>query len=125
MASRTAQRAEGGTRAAPLQRGLRRGNLRRHPPVADDRFHLVCQRRQPSETACQARRGSEQAGPCRQGFGHRRDQGTAEGGGAGRPRKAGILAEGDSGLRCRDDHLHLVLRSPRLHNDQRRLIGVL
>uniref|UniRef100_A0A0A9E3W0 Uncharacterized protein n=1 Tax=Arundo donax TaxID=35708 RepID=A0A0A9E3W0_ARUDO len=125
MASRPAQRAEGGTRTAPLQRGLRRCNLRRCPPVEDDVFHLVYQRRQPSQTAHQARRGPEQAGSCRQGLGHRRDQGPAEGSGAGWPRKAGILAEGYTGLCCRDDYLHIVMCSPCLHNDQRRLISVI
>ena len=122
MASSPAQRTEGDTRAAPLQRGLCRGHLCWHLLVEDDGLHLVRPRHQPSQAAGQAWRGPKQVAPRRQGLEHRRDQGAAEGGRAGRTGEAGLLPEGYPGLRSRDDHLHLVLCSHRLHNDQRRLI---
>lgn len=122
MASCSAQRSEGDTGTPPLQCGLYRGYLRWHTSVEDDKFHMVCQRCQPSQTVGQAWGGPEQADPCRQGFGHRWGQGPAEASGAGWAREARILAEGHPCLRCRDNHVHPVLCSPCLHNDQRRLI---
>lgn len=123
MVPRHPQRSAGGTGAPPLQRWLRCSNLHRDPLVEDDRIPLVYNGKQPIQKAFQAGWGSEEAIPRCKGFWRLGDKEPAKWSWAGWSRKEGLFAACHLLLRCSSNCFYLLVCSPGIHSNQRRMIS--